>query len=79
MLVAGKSFANSPVAAVHALAYPIGGTFHVSHGLSNSLVLPYVLRFNSVDNKATKDYSELAFLFPDIDIVREAKLFARNL
>ena len=68
-MLAGKSFANSPVAAVHALAYPIGGTFHVSHGLSNSLVLPYVLRFNSVDNKATKDYSELApFLFPDIDI-----------
>ena len=68
-MLAGKSFANSPVAAVHALAYPIGGTFHVSHGLSNSLVLPYVLRFNSVDNKATKDYSELApFLFPDIDM-----------
>ena len=67
-MLAGKSFANSPVAAVHALAYPIGGTFHVSHGLSNSLVLPYVLRFNSVDNKATKDYSDLApFLFPDID------------
>ena len=67
-MLAGKSFANSPVAAVHALAYPIGGTFHVSHGLSNSLVLPYVLRFNSVDNKATKDYAELApYVFPDIN------------
>jgi len=68
-MLAGKSFANSPVAAVHALAYPIGGTFHVSHGLSNSLVLPYVLRFNSADIKATKLYAELApFVFPDIDI-----------
>tara|TARA_B100001250_G_scaffold28585_1_gene23433 strand:+ start:2709 stop:3881 length:1173 start_codon:yes stop_codon:yes gene_type:complete len=68
-MLAGKSFANSPVAAVHALAYPIGGTFHVSHGLSNSLVLPYVLKFNSADNKATKDYAELApFVFPDINI-----------
>ena len=67
-MLAGKSFANSPVAAVHALAYPIGGTFHVSHGLSNSLVLPYVLRFNSADNKATKDYAELApYVFPDIN------------
>ena len=67
-MLAGKSFANSPVAAVHALAYPIGGTFHVSHGLSNSLVLPYVLRFNSADNKATKDYAELApFVFSDIN------------
>ena len=68
-MLAGKSFANSPVAAVHALAYPIGGTFHVSHGLSNSLVLPYVLRFNSADNKASKDYAELSpFVFPDINI-----------
>ena len=68
-MLAGKAFANSPVAAVHALAYPIGGTFHISHGLSNSLVLPYVLRFNSVDTKASKDYSELApYVFPDLDI-----------
>ena len=67
-MLAGKAFANSPVAAVHALAYPIGGTFHVSHGLSNSLVLPYVLRFNSVDTKTTKNYAELApFVFPDIN------------
>ena len=67
-MLAGKAFANSPVAAVHALAYPIGGTFHVSHGLSNSLVLPYVLRFNSVDSKTTKNYAELApFIFPDIN------------
>ena len=67
-MLAGKAFANSPVAAVHALAYPIGGTFHVSHGLSNSLVLPYVLRFNSADSKTTKNYAELApFIFPDIN------------
>jgi len=67
-MLAGKTFANSPVAAVHALAYPIGGTFHVSHGLSNSLVLPYVLRFNSVDLKAAKSYAELApCVFPNID------------
>ena len=70
-MLAGKAFANSPVAAVHALAYPIGGTFHVSHGLSNSLVLPYVLRFNSVDAQTTKNYAELApFIFPDIDTAK---------
>jgi len=68
-MLAGKAFANSPVAAVHALAYPIGGTFHISHGLSNSLVLPYVLRFNSVDAKAANNYAELApYVFPKLDI-----------
>ena len=67
-MLAGKAFANSPVAAVHALAYPIGGIFHISHGLSNSLVLPYVLRFNSVDSKAASSYAELApYVFPQID------------
>lgn len=65
-LLAGQAFANSPVAAVHALAYPIGGTFHVPHGLSNALVLPHVLRFNAPD--AAHLYAEIANdLFPDID------------
>lgn len=45
-MLAGQAFANAPVAAVHALAYPLGGHFHVSHGLSNALVLVAVLRFN---------------------------------
>ena len=45
-MLAGQAFANAPVAAVHALAYPLGGNYHIPHGLTNSLVLPYVLRFN---------------------------------
>jgi len=56
--LAGQAFSNAPVAAVHALAYPIGGIFHVPHGLSNSLVLPHVLRFNAPD--AAHLYAELA-------------------
>jgi alcohol dehydrogenase len=56
--LAGQAFANAPVAAVHALAYPIGGIFHVAHGLSNSLVLPHVLRFNLP--AAASHYAELA-------------------
>jgi alcohol dehydrogenase class IV len=46
-MLAGMAFTNAPVAAVHALAYPIGARFHVPHGLSNSLVLPAVMRFNA--------------------------------
>ncbi|MYM41309.1 iron-containing alcohol dehydrogenase [Duganella qianjiadongensis] len=57
-MLAGQAFSNAPVAAVHALAYPIGGNFHVPHGLSNSLVLPHVLRFNMP--VATPLYAELA-------------------
>jgi alcohol dehydrogenase len=56
--LAGQAFANAPVAAVHALAYPLGGHFHIPHGLSNSLVLPHVMRFNKTH--AASLYSELA-------------------
>lgn len=64
-MLAGQAFANSPVAAVHALAYPLGGHFHLPHGLSNALVLPHVLRFNLPD--AAKEYVEIAAdAFPDL-------------
>ena len=55
-LYAGMAFANSPCAAVHALAYPIGSHFHVPHGLSNSLMLPHVLRFTGENPAASTLY-----------------------
>ncbi|MFC5303007.1 iron-containing alcohol dehydrogenase [Azospira restricta] len=56
-LFAGMAFANAPVGAVHALAYPLGGHYHLPHGLSNSLVLVPVLEFNLP--KAEALYAEL--------------------
>ena len=64
-MLAGQAFANSPVAAVHALAYPLGGHFHIPHGLSNALVLPHVLRFNC--KTAPDAYVDIApIAFPDL-------------
>ena len=71
-MLAGQAFANAPVAAVHALAYPIGGLFHVPHGLSNALVLPHVLRFNL--SHAAPLYAQLAtILQPGITGSEEAR------
>ena len=56
-MLAGQAFANAPVAAVHALAYPLGGHYHVPHGLSNALMLGPVLRFNA--RAAAPLYAEL--------------------
>jgi alcohol dehydrogenase len=56
-MLAGQAFANAPVGAVHALAYPLGGHFHLSHGHTNALVLLEVLKFNAPDAKAL--YAEL--------------------
>ena len=44
--------------AVHALAYPLGGEFHISHGVSNSMLLPYLLEFNLP--AAPKRYAQIA-------------------
>ncbi|MFT5888690.1 MAG: alcohol dehydrogenase class IV [Zhongshania sp.] len=56
--LAGMAFANAPVGGVHALAYPVGARFHVPHGLSNSLMLNAVLKFNLA--AAENLYAELA-------------------
>lgn len=64
-MLAGMAFANAPVAAVHALAYPLGGHFHVPHGLSNALVLPYVLDYNMPEAEGL--YAEIApIVFPEL-------------
>ncbi|MCX8999903.1 iron-containing alcohol dehydrogenase [Rhizobiaceae bacterium BDR2-2] len=55
---AGQAFSNSPVGAVHALAYPLGGHYHLPHGLTNALMLGPVLRFNMT--AAAPLYAELA-------------------
>ena len=45
-------------AAVHALSYPLGGEFHIPHGLSNAILLPSVMKFNMSAN--VKRYAEVA-------------------
>lgn len=56
-MMAGLAFANASVGAVHALAYPLGAQFHLSHGESNAAVLIPVMRFNL--EKALPMYAEL--------------------
>jgi alcohol dehydrogenase class IV len=53
-------FCLGPVntAGVHALSYPLGSTFHLAHGLSNALLLPYIMEFNYV--AAPKRYADVA-------------------
>lgn len=74
-LYAGISFANAGVGAVHALAYPLGGRYHVGHGIANAMLLPYVMEFNAIGeikkfahiaellgvNPANKSEREMAF------------------
>ncbi|MCR4427294.1 MAG: iron-containing alcohol dehydrogenase [Firmicutes bacterium] len=45
-LFAGISMAHAGSAAGHALGYPLGGKFRITHGIANSMMLPYVMKFN---------------------------------
>lgn len=47
-LMAGLAFGNAGVGAVHALAYPLGGRYHLAHGVTNALLLPYVMEWNKL-------------------------------
>jgi alcohol dehydrogenase class IV len=53
-------FCLGPVntAGVHALSYPLGSMFHLAHGLSNALLLPYVMEFNI--SSSPKRYADVA-------------------
>lgn len=44
-LIAGLSFYNAGVSGVHALAYPLGGMYHLPHGVCNAVMLPYVFDY----------------------------------
>ena len=47
-MMGGIAFGNAGVGAVHALSYPIGGMFHVPHGVANTMVLPWAMELNAL-------------------------------
>ncbi len=60
-LLGGKALAIAGVGLVHAMAYPLGGMFGISHGLANAVLLPYVTEYNLIGN--LKKHAQLAELF----------------
>jgi alcohol dehydrogenase class IV len=51
-LLAGLAFASGGLGAVHALAYPLGTEYHLSHGRTNAIMLPHVMEFNLIGNRS---------------------------
>ncbi|WP_303968604.1 iron-containing alcohol dehydrogenase [Sporosarcina ureae] len=56
--LAGVSLANAGVGAVHALAYPLGGKYHIEHGVANALLMPYV--FEKIGTTCTPQMVDVA-------------------
>jgi len=83
-LLAGMAFANAGVGAVHAFAYPLGGEFHIPHGLSNTLMLPYVMRYNTIANppkfvQMAKAFGEKIEGLSELDGAERAVKFVEHL
>ncbi len=56
--LAGVALANAGVGAVHALAYPLGGRFHIEHGIANALLMPFV--FEVIGKTCTEEMIDVA-------------------
>ncbi|MGI6711396.1 MAG: iron-containing alcohol dehydrogenase [Bacillota bacterium] len=66
-LMAGIAFGNAGVGGVHALAYPLGGKFHISHGVSNTLMLPCVMEFNAQGEECEAKFAEIAQIMKAVE------------
>jgi alcohol dehydrogenase class IV len=83
-LLAGIAFANAGVGAVHAFAYPLGGEFHLPHGLTNTLMLPYIMRFNILGcpqkfAQMAKAFGERVDALSDLEAAEAAVRFVERL
>ncbi len=58
--LAGLAFTSGGLGAVHALAYPLGTEYHMTHGRTNAMMLPHVMNFNLPGNP--EKYARIADL-----------------
>lgn len=61
--LAGMAFSNALLGIVHSMAHKTGAAFstgHITHGLANSMYLPYVIKYNAKNEDAAKRYAEIA-------------------
>lgn len=81
--LAGLSFGNGGVGLVHSMSHQLSAVYDLPHGLCNAILLPEVIKFNCLDEKAEQKYAELLEeLFPlaaiDKDVKEKAAIFVRK-
>ena len=59
--MAGIGFANVGLGMVHGIAHSFGAAFDMAHGLTNAIILPYVLEYNSRNEVVSEKLLELSY------------------
>lgn len=68
-MIAGLAFTNVSLGITHSIAHSLGSLFSFPHGLANAILLPYVVKFNSNDEKTKNQYDALAKMIGQDDLV----------
>lgn len=71
--MAGMGFANVGLGMVHGIAHSFGAVFNLAHGLTNAVILPYVLDYNRQDSRVERKLRTLSYACKCEDIVEEIR------
>ncbi len=77
--MAGIGFANVGLGMVHGIAHSFGAVFHMAHGLTNAIILPYALAYNRRNCEVENKLRELSYRCRCNDIVEEIKELTKQL
>lgn len=77
--MAGIGFANVGLGMVHGIAHSFGAAYNMAHGLTNAIILPYVLRYNSRDAVVREKLAELSYRCHCDDIIMEIEKMREKL
>ncbi len=70
--MAGMAFSNSGLGMVHGISHAFGGKYNLAHGLTNAIILPYAMKYNSRDNEVAKKFNKLSIAI-GVDIIEKVK------
>lgn len=77
--MAGIGFANVGLGMVHGIAHSFGAVYNMGHGLTNAVILPFVLKYNSRDAVVEEKLKKLSYLCHCEDIIEEIRKMRSDL
>lgn len=77
--MAGIGFANVGLGMVHGIAHSFGAVFNMAHGLTNAVILPYVLEYNSRNEVVKEKLKALSYHCHCDNIIEEIKILNQKM